>query len=132
VGRVGGGSGVRLVLLEGGAWASVALGCTIATASSSDDLAGRNGSVRFEAISLWADVPPSSSRVVVSQGSCWMVGAGGTSMIGPVAICAPGGGSEDGPQSLLAGAAWAPTALGCTIATASSSDDLAGGRSTVR
>src|SRR5262249_57019021 len=65
-------------------------------------------------------------RSVVSQGSCWTVDAGGTSMIGPVAICAPGGGSEDGPQPLLAGAAWAPTALGCPITTASSSDDLAG------
>src|SRR5215470_3509763 len=124
------GSSTRVHLLAGAAPA--ALGCTIATASSSDDLAGRNGSVRSEAISLWANVPPSSSRVVVSQGSCWTVGAGGTSMIGPVAIRAPGGGSEDGPQPLLAGAAWAPAALGCTIATASSSDDLAGRNGSVR
>src|SRR5262245_63322072 len=84
-------------LLAGAAWARAALGCTIATASSSDDLAGRDGSVRFEAISLWANVPRSSSRVVVSQGSCWTVDAGGTLMIGPIAISAPGGRSEDGP-----------------------------------
>jgi hypothetical protein len=42
------------------------IGGTPSSHCRADDLAGCDGSVRFEAISLW--VPRSSSRVVVSQG----------------------------------------------------------------